>query len=912
MGRPPSNGGPTFRFNATEVAEMEAILQAHNATMPAREVLVALAEKFSSSAERSGKIMVQMKQVWNWFQNRRYAIRAKTAKVPGKFSTPSVPQSDSAMVRTPAKLSASPVPQSDPAAVRIMPQASQPISSPQVKSMPQAPQPLPAPSVAAQNVGRSASDNIQMEFEAKSARDGAWYDVASFLSHRSVETADPEVLVRFAGFGAEEDEWVNVCKHVRQRSLPCESSECVAVLPGDLILCFQEGKEQALYFDAHVLDAQRRRHDVRGCRCRFLVRYDHDQSEEIVPLRKVCRRPETDYRLQQLNAESLKQQKIGNDITRGNTTKVYPPSETTQKAQTESRIKPAEPTQKQPAPEDTTNAVPNVAPMQLQKSSTDSLIGNTLAETTPQRMEEMKEKPVAGTTEVPREEKREMPLAERMNEAPAETAEKSPAETTLKPPAASTSKSDEAPEEPPTETTLKPAAASTTKPDEAPEQPPAETTLKPLAPSTSKPDEAPEKSPVETPLKPPAASTSKPDEEACPTDAKPPVFSLVLICYDMLVSTVVLWLKSATEERSPLVSLHAKWFLNSQGAIFRHGGINYRQLLQLKEIVPLRKVCRRPETDYRLQQLNAESLKQQKIGNDITRGNTTKVYPPSETTQKAQTESRIKPAEPTQKQPAPEDTTNAVPNVAPMQLQKSSTDSLIGNTLAETTPQRMEEMKEKPVAGTTEVPREEKREMPLAERMNEAPAETAEKSPAETTLKPPAASTSKSDEAPEEPPTETTLKPAAASTTKPDEAPEQPPAETTLKPLAPSTSKPDEAPEKSPVETPLKPPAASTSKPDEEPEKSPAETPLKPPAASTSKPDEEPEQPPAETTLKPPAASMSKPDEEPEQPPAETTLKPQADSTSKLAEAPEEQPKEEEHVDAGATTTSMDHDDASV
>ncbi|KAL2944486.1 Protein SAWADEE HOMEODOMAIN -like protein 2 [Bienertia sinuspersici] len=91
-----------------------------------------------------------------------------------------------------------------------------------------------------------------------------------------------EVLVRFSGFGPEEDEWVNIRKHVRQRSLPCESSECVAVLPGDLILCFQEGKEQALYFDAHVLDAQRRRHDVRGCRCRFLVRYDHDQTEDIL------------------------------------------------------------------------------------------------------------------------------------------------------------------------------------------------------------------------------------------------------------------------------------------------------------------------------------------------------------------------------------------------------------------------------------------------------------------------------------------------------------------------------------------------------------------------------------------------------------------------------------------------------
>lgn len=113
-----------------------------------------------------------------------------------------------------------------------------------------------------------------------------------------------EVQVRIAGFGPEEDEWVNIRKHVRQRSLPCEASECVAVLPGDLVLCFQEGKDQALYFDAHVLDAQRRRHDIRGCRCRFLVRYDHDQSEEIVPLRKVCRRPETDYRLQQLHAAS--------------------------------------------------------------------------------------------------------------------------------------------------------------------------------------------------------------------------------------------------------------------------------------------------------------------------------------------------------------------------------------------------------------------------------------------------------------------------------------------------------------------------------------------------------------------------------------------------------------------------------
>ncbi|KAH7860393.1 hypothetical protein Vadar_012948 [Vaccinium darrowii] len=310
MGRPPSNGNPTFRFNQTEVAEMETILQEHKAQMPVREVLEALAEKFSKSAERSGKILVQMKQVWNWFQNRRYAIRAKTSKAPGKLSVSPMPREDSTVVR----------------------------------NVSQAPQSATVTS-AVQSAGRPVSDNSQMEFEAKSARDGAWYDVAMFLSHRSLETGDPDVMVRFAGFGAEEDEWINVRKHVRPRSLPCESTECVAVLPGDLILCFQEGKEQALYFDAHVLDAQRRRHDVRGCRCRFLVRYDHDQSEEIVPLRKVCRRPETDYRLQQLHAVtdsgSMNQEKKTAGPHTANSLRVYPPTETAQKQQKVEVVTPA-------------------------------------------------------------------------------------------------------------------------------------------------------------------------------------------------------------------------------------------------------------------------------------------------------------------------------------------------------------------------------------------------------------------------------------------------------------------------------------------------------------------------------------------------------------------------------------------
>ena len=48
-----------------------------------------------------------------------------------------------------------------------------------------------------------------------------------------------EVRVRFIGFGAEEDEWVNVQKAVRERSIPFEHSECHKVIVGDLVLSLQ-------------------------------------------------------------------------------------------------------------------------------------------------------------------------------------------------------------------------------------------------------------------------------------------------------------------------------------------------------------------------------------------------------------------------------------------------------------------------------------------------------------------------------------------------------------------------------------------------------------------------------------------------------------------------------------------------
>ncbi|KAG0584145.1 hypothetical protein KC19_3G188900 [Ceratodon purpureus] len=260
MGRTPASGGTAFRFTAGEIKAMENALDDAAGATPARSVVEGLAEQFTNSPDRVNQRAVSWKQVWNWFQNRRHAQKAKIEKSKAIASG----------VETP-----------------------------------------PAPKVVTV-AGTSTAKKVDapMDFEAKSARDGAWYDVSAFIDKRNLDTDLPEVKVRFAGFGSEEDEWVNITNAVRQRSLPCETTECVAVLPGDLILCFQEGSEQALYFDADILDVQRRRHDVRGCRCRFWVRYRHDQTEEVVPLRKVCRRPETEQRLQ-LAREGIAANKVG-------------------------------------------------------------------------------------------------------------------------------------------------------------------------------------------------------------------------------------------------------------------------------------------------------------------------------------------------------------------------------------------------------------------------------------------------------------------------------------------------------------------------------------------------------------------------------------------------------------------------
>ncbi|KAF8388916.1 hypothetical protein HHK36_025597 [Tetracentron sinense] len=249
-------------FTQAEIENMEKLLKEVGEKSLDRKFCQNLTYSFNRSSGRAGKPYLQWKQMQSWFQNKQQDFPAKVT------SSPIAPEE---LVQPDAYVSS------------IAPESSQ---------MPK---------------GQKVPDLSELEFEARSSKDGAWYDVATFLTHRVLSSGEPEfigvaadilvyliaheVRVRFVGFGAEEDEWVNVKKAVRERSIPLEPSECQRVKTGDLVLCFQEREDQAIYYDAHVVEVQRKLHDIRGCRCLFLVRYDHDNTEESVQLRRLCCRP---------------------------------------------------------------------------------------------------------------------------------------------------------------------------------------------------------------------------------------------------------------------------------------------------------------------------------------------------------------------------------------------------------------------------------------------------------------------------------------------------------------------------------------------------------------------------------------------------------------------------------------------
>ncbi|KAL3633484.1 hypothetical protein CASFOL_022246 [Castilleja foliolosa] len=222
------------------VEKMERLFDESKEQSPEVDFYKNLARSFNYSNNRAGKPILKWTEVQSWFQKKRKNVPMKETS------------SDSNIIQN---------------------EATENPKSPEN--------------------GEKGQDISKMEYEARSSTDGAWYDVDAFLSHKFTSSHEIEVYVRYTGFGSEEDEWVNVKSDVRERSIALEHSECHKVNTGDLVVCFQERQDQARHYDAHVISIQRRLHDIRGCRCIFLIRYDHDNTESgveeiMLPAKLVC------------------------------------------------------------------------------------------------------------------------------------------------------------------------------------------------------------------------------------------------------------------------------------------------------------------------------------------------------------------------------------------------------------------------------------------------------------------------------------------------------------------------------------------------------------------------------------------------------------------------------------------------
>ncbi|KAI9107912.1 hypothetical protein K1719_021248 [Acacia pycnantha] len=252
-------------FFLAEIVQLEKIYKDMGEKSVSLEFCQRLAKSFSSSSIRqflidsSGKDPITSEQVQDWFKNKQIKSEAEVPSSPAN-SSKVVGSSDASTVID--EFETCPNPKGSGCGACF---------GPKYEKVP---------------------DISELAFEARSAKDEAWYDVESFISYRVINsTGELEVRVRYAGFSKSQDEWVNVKEDVRERSIPLVPTECDKVKEGDLMLCFQERDDYDLYCDARVVKIQRRVHDQIECRCIFLVKYRYDNTQEVVPWNRLCRRP---------------------------------------------------------------------------------------------------------------------------------------------------------------------------------------------------------------------------------------------------------------------------------------------------------------------------------------------------------------------------------------------------------------------------------------------------------------------------------------------------------------------------------------------------------------------------------------------------------------------------------------------
>ncbi|KAK9683817.1 hypothetical protein RND81_10G166800 [Saponaria officinalis] len=241
-------------FTDAEIEKLESLYTESGDLSVNQDFCQKIAKSFSRSAGRAGKPIVKWVEVQSWFQNRLLFRPVRTPS-PSENVREINHSSDT------SNLAASP----DDSGKKMANETN-----------------------LVHKAGEKIRDLSELEFEAKSSEDGAWYDVERFITHRFTSSGEAEVRVRYVGFGPDDDEWVNVKNDVRERSIPLENWECQKVKVGDVMLCLQETKEQTRYYDARISDIKRKMHDIRGCRCIFSVQYTHDESEESVRLQRLC------------------------------------------------------------------------------------------------------------------------------------------------------------------------------------------------------------------------------------------------------------------------------------------------------------------------------------------------------------------------------------------------------------------------------------------------------------------------------------------------------------------------------------------------------------------------------------------------------------------------------------------------
>ncbi|KAL3528699.1 hypothetical protein ACH5RR_008021 [Cinchona calisaya] len=258
-------------FTLSEIVEMRKLYNEMGENSLNEQLYQELGSKFSKSVHRCGKSSIRWEQVESWFQDLHNELEAKVSSF-GQKVEKSVGPKKMATDKTAAKSHSF--------------DKSEEINVPFPAKVQKN-----AVEISRKPKGVTVAELSELAFEAKSSTDFAWYDVASFVNYRVTSSGELEVRVRYGGYDKDQDEWLNVKRAIRERSIPLDDSECERVKVGDHVLCFRENEDHAVHCDAHIVDIQRRSHDTKCCSCIFVVRYDQDFVEDQVHLDRLCCRP---------------------------------------------------------------------------------------------------------------------------------------------------------------------------------------------------------------------------------------------------------------------------------------------------------------------------------------------------------------------------------------------------------------------------------------------------------------------------------------------------------------------------------------------------------------------------------------------------------------------------------------------